>query len=161
MNAEKPLSRLVLAQLLSLFDAHSGFVPGRELVAEGFEIPDLIRRGLICKPLSHLDGGCFLMGPALPAAVRAGLVADVEEAESGAGDEAVTISPEQFLQELKFTRNRFEVDRLMFDRWPLVKGTYPELQALVSPLLARYDVVDPEPESARGGRSAQMLEAAA
>lgn len=63
---------LEIAQLLSLFELHRGFVPGFEFEAEGFSIPDLVARGLITKSQNHLDGGCYLIGEQLAAGVHGG-----------------------------------------------------------------------------------------
>jgi len=57
------ISTIVIAQLLSLFELH-GAVPGFEFTAEGFDVKDLLDRGLIRRPFTHLDSG-YVMGPEL------------------------------------------------------------------------------------------------
>lgn len=63
-------STLVIAQLLNLFVMHDGFVPPRELTAEGFDIQQLEADGLIYRSRNRLDGDCFLIGDTLREAIR-------------------------------------------------------------------------------------------
>lgn len=69
-NTLRPPTSLEKSILLELFDTHRGFIPPFELLAHGFDIPDLIARGLIIKSECHLDGGCYLIGSELRKAVQ-------------------------------------------------------------------------------------------
>lgn len=64
-----PPTRQEVATLTELFETHCGFVPPIALVSEGFVIADLLDRGLIARPASHLDGACYLIGSELRKAV--------------------------------------------------------------------------------------------
>lgn len=65
-----PISPLVIAQLVSLFEMHNGFVDGREFEAEGFRILDLVRDGLINPPRSIYDLNKYTVGETLRRAVQ-------------------------------------------------------------------------------------------
>lgn len=61
----RPLAPRDVANLVEMFERFAGAIPPRELREGGWDIPVLVRSGIISPPHSHLDFGCYGIGRVL------------------------------------------------------------------------------------------------